>query len=428
MSSVINKKENSIVEISFDISVEDFKAALQKAFQNNSKKFNIPGFRPGKAPMAIVMKTYGEGVLYDEAIEIVASSSYVEAIKEYKLEPVSRPDIGEITEIGSDKGVKFTILVTVKPEVTLGEYKGIDATKKPVEVTGEQVDAELDKIRERNSRLHPVEDRAVLTGDTANIDYEGFNEGVPFEGGKGTGYDLKIGSNTFIPGFEEQVIGRSVNDEFDVNVSFPEDYHSEDLKGKAVVFKVKVNSVKVQELPAADDEFAKDVSEFDTLEEYKESLRKKLVETEEKKSEMDFEDQIFRKVLDNASVEIPEAMVENEITHMIEEQSQRMSSQGIKFEQYLQYIGQDMDAFKESIKGTAKDRVKTNLVIEAIGIKEEIKATPEEIDEEIKKIAELYKMKEEDIRSQCDGDFSYLENSVVIRKTIELLKSQAKSV
>ncbi len=427
MSSVITKKENSIVEIAFDISVEDFKEALSKSFHKNAKRFNVPGFRPGKAPMNIVTKYYGEGALYDDAIEIVANTAYTEAIEEHKLDPVSRPKIEDVTEIGSDKGAKFSITVTIKPEVTLGQYKGVEAAKADAEVTQEQVDAELDKVRERNARMIPIEDREALTGDTVNIDYEGFLNGVAFDGGKGTGYDLKIGSGTFIPGFEEQVIGRAVNDEFEINVSFPEDYQKEELKGKAVVFKVKVNTIKIKELPEADDEFAKDVSEFNTLEEYKDSLRAKLMETAQKKAEADFEDQVLARVVENATVEIPAAMVDNELDHMIEEQSQRMSYQGIQLEQYLQYVGQDMEAFREGLKESAENRTKTHLVIEAIGKAEAVEATKEEIDEEIKKIADQYKMKEEDIRKQFGEDQTYFAQNIVIQKTMDLLKSQAKA-
>ena len=426
MSSVINKKENSIIEIDFDISVEEFKEALRKSFQKNAKKFNVPGFRPGKAPMNIITKYYGEGALYDDAIEFVANTSYVQAIEEHHLNPVSRPEIGNITEIGSDKGVKFTIVVTVKPDVTLGQYKGIEVEKTVPEITAEQVEAELDKVRERNARMIPIEDREALTGDTVNIDYEGFLDGVPFDGGKGTGYDLKIGSGTFIPGFEEQVIGHANNDSFDVNVTFPEDYQKDELKGKAVVFKVTVNSIKVKELPLADDEFAKDVSEFNTLIEYKDSLRAKLMDTAQKKADADFEDKILAKVVENASVEIPAAMIENELDRMIDEQSQRMSYQGIQLEQYLQYIGQDMAAFREGLKDSAMNRVKTNLVIEAVGKAEAIEASPEEIDEEIRRIADQYKMKEEDIRKQFESDLSIFSQDVILRKAMDLLKAEAK--
>ncbi len=426
MSSVINKKENSVVEISFDVSAEDFGEALKKSFQKSAKKFNIPGFRPGKAPMKIVTKYYGEGALYDEAIEEIASSSYVKAIEEHKLDPVSRPEIGEITEIGSEKGIKFTITVTVKPDVTLGQYKGIEVSKAIVVVTDDQIEAELDKVKERNSRMIPVEDREVLTGDTANIDYEGSLDGVLFDGGKGASYDLAIGSGSFIPGFEEQVIGRPIGEEFSIDVTFPEDYHSEDLKGKSVVFKVVVNSIKVKELPVADDEFAKDVSEFDTLVEYKASLRAKLQDSAEKKAEIEFEDQLLSKVVENATIEVPATMIESELDRMIDEQSQRMSQQGIQIEQYLQYMGQDMDAFRDGLKDSATTRIKTNLVIESIGNAESVDVSEAEVDEEIGKLATKYNMKEEDLKKQFSGDNSYIKQGVIVRKTLDLLKAEAK--
>ena len=427
MSSVVNKKENSIVEIVFDISPEMFKDALNKSFQKNTKKFSIPGFRPGKAPMSLVTKYYGEGVLYDDAIEITANGAYIEAIEEHHLDPVSRPQIADITEIGSDKGIKFSILVTLKPDVTLGQYKGLEVVKSTPEITKEQIDAELDKVRERNARMIPVEDRTALTDDIVNIDYEGFLNGVAFEGGKGIGYDLKIGSGSFIPGFEEQVIGRALHDEFEIDVTFPEDYQKDELKGKAVVFKVKVNTIKIKELPVADDEFAKDVSEFNTLEEYTDSLRAKLMETAQKRADSEFENQIVGKAVENATVEIPDAMIESELDSMIEEQSQRMSYQGIELDQYLKYIGQDMEAFREGLKESAKTRAKTHLVIEAIGKAEGVEATSEEIDEEIKKIAEMYKMPEEDIRKQFGADSSYFSQDIIVRKTVELLKTEAKA-
>lgn len=425
MSTTINKKDNNLVEIAFEIPKEDFLEALKKAFQKNIKKFSIPGFRPGKAPMNIVTKYYGEGVLYDDAIEIIAEQSYVEAIKEYGLDPVSRPQIDEITEIGSDKGVKFTINVTVKPTVTLGDYKGVKVAKTPVEITDSQIDAELDKVRERNARMIPVEDRAVLSGDTANIDYEGFLDGKLFEGGKGSSYDLRIGSNTFIPGFEEQVIGRTLGEEFDVDVTFPEDYHSEDLKGKAVVFKVKVNSIKFKELPVADDEFAKDVSEFDSLAEYKDSLRAKLLETATKNAEIDYEESIVGQVVDGSTVEVPEIMIENETDKMVEEQTNRMKYQGIELEQYLQYIGQDMKAFREGLKVNASRRVKTNLVMEAIGKELAFEISDEDIEKEVNDISEQYHMNIEDIKAQFAGNDSYFRESITFKKTLEYLKNES---
>ncbi len=427
MSTTISRKDNSLVEIAFDIPKEEFSEALGKAYQKNIRRFSIPGFRPGKAPMNLVMKYYGEGVLYDDAIEYVAEKSYAEAVKEHGLDPVSRPQIEEIAEIGSDKGMKFTILVTVKPEVRLGDYKGIRVDRPQAGVTDSQVDAELERVRERNARMVPADDRAVLSGDTANIDYEGFLDGKPFDGGKGNSYDLRIGSNTFIPGFEEQVIGRSAGEEFEVNVTFPEDYHSEELKGKPVVFKVKVNGIKFRELPVADDEFAKDVSEFDTLAEYRESLKAKLLDTAEKNADSEFEESIVEKVVGDSSVDVPAIMVENELDKMIDEQANRMKYQGIEFEQYLQYIGQDKDSFRSSLQESAEKRVKTNLVMEAVGRELAFEITEEDIDAEVRAIADQYHMKPEDIRSTFDGNDQYFKESIVFKKTLNYLKEQASS-
>ncbi len=425
MSSTVNMTENSLAEIAFDVSKEDFAEALKAAFRKNIKRFAIPGFRPGKAPMNLVMKYYGEGVLYDDAIEYAAGKAFTEAVTEHMLEPVSRPEIDEITEIGSDKGMKFTIKVTVKPEVRLGSYKGLGITREQPEINDEQVEQELNKIRERNARMIPAEDRAALDGDTANIDYEGFLDGVPFEGGKGSSYDLRIGSGTFIPGFEEQVIGRNIGEEFDVNVTFPEDYHSEELKGKAVVFKAKLNGIKVKELPEADDEFAKDVSEFDTIAEYKESLRAKLIETAQKNADLDFEEKLVKAVVDGSEVSIPDVMTENETDRMIDEQSSRMKYQGIELEQYLQYMGQDMGSFRESLKETAFSRVKTNLVMEALGKELAFEVSDEDNENELNRIAEQYGLKAEDVKAQFSDDLSFIKGNVIFRKTIDYLKSEA---
>ena len=428
MSSTVKIGENSLAEIAFDISKEEFAEALNVAFRKNIKRFAIPGFRPGKAPMNLVVKYYGEGVLYDDAIEYTAEKAYTEAVSEHSLDPVSRPQIDEISEIGSDKGVKFTIKVTVKPEVELGEYSGLGITKDEPVISDEEVDKELEKVRERNARMIPVEDRAVLDGDTANIDYEGFLDGVPFDGGKGSSYDLRIGSGTFIPGFEEQVIGRNEGDEFDVNVTFPEEYHSEELKGKAVVFKVKLNSIKAKELPEIDDEFAKDVSEFDTIVEYKDSLRTKLTETALKNADIDFEEKLVKAVVDRSKVNVPDVMTENEIDRMIDEQASRMKYQGIELEQYLQYMGQDMQSFRDSLKEAALDRVRTNLVMESLGKKLAIEVSDDETDAEIARLSEQYGLKPEEIKAQFDGNLSFIKENVIFRKTIDYLKNEDSSV
>lgn len=428
MKSEVNMKEKSLAEIVFDVPPEEFKKALEKAFRKNSKKFSIPGFRPGKAPMNIVTKYYGEGVLYDDAVEDIAQSAYTKAIEEHSLDVVSKPEIDEISEIGSEKGIKFTIKVTVKPEVQLGEYKGVKVEKEELKISREDIEKELDGVRERNSRMVPADDREAREGDTANIDYEGFLDGESFEGGKGQGYDLRIGSNSFIPGFEDQVKGKKAGDEFEVNVTFPEDYHAENLKGKDVVFNVKLNSIKVKELPEADDEFAKDVSEFDTLEEYKKSLEEKLEKRERERIEKEFEENVIKKVVEGSSVEIPDTMIENEADRMVQEQATRMKQQGIELEQFLQYTGQKMEDFKQQMRESAQDSVKTKLVIEAIEKELDFEITQEEIDEQIEKMAEQYNMKVEEVKKQIPEDADFIKDSIKTTKTVEYLKNEAESV
>ena len=330
----------------------------------------------------------GEGVLYDDAIEFAATPAYAAAVTEHGLEPVSRPDM-DILEISRETGIKFTVTVTVKPEVALGLYQGVKAVMPEYPVSDEDVEKELVRIQERNSRLIPVEDRPVQDGDTANIDYEGFLEGVPFDGGKGASYDLKIGSNSFIPGFEEQIVGHSAGETFDIDVAFPEDYNSDELKGKAVVFTVTVNEIKARELPVLDDEFAKDVSEFDTLAEYKESLRVKQVESAESKAKAEFENNVVAAVVANATVDIPSVMVDQETDRMLDEQRNQMRYQGIELEQYLGYIGQTVDTFKEQMREAAENRVRTQLVLETISKAENVEASAEEIDAEIERMATL---------------------------------------
>ncbi len=428
MASLFEKKENNVVFMTIDVAPEVFAEALQRSFKKNVGRFNIPGFRKGKAPMNLVTKYYGEGVLYDDAIDFAATPAYAAAIAEHGLEPVSRPDM-DILEIGRETGLKFTVTVTVKPEVTLGQYMGVEAAMPEYPVSDEDVEKELTRMQERNSRMIPVEDRAVAEGDTANIDYEGFLEGVPFEGGKGSSYDLKIGSKTFIPGFEEQLIGRNAGEEISIDVTFPEDYNSEELKGKAVVFKVKINAVKVRELPVLDDEFAKDISEFDTLAEYKESLRARLLENNNHRANGLFEENVVMAAVKNAVIDIPAVMIEQEIDRMIDEQKHQMKYQGIELEQYLGYLGQTLDAYKAQMKEPAENRVRTQLVLEAIAKKEAIAATEEEIDAEIERMAVQYGMKSEDLKARiAPGENGFVQDSVIHRKTLEMLTAGAIKV
>ncbi|MBO4928077.1 MAG: trigger factor [Clostridiales bacterium] len=423
----IEKKDNNIVVISLEASQEEFKDAMMKSFNKNKNRFQIPGFRKGKAPYKLVKQYYGEGVLFDDAIDFVVNPAYAAAVKENNLQVVSRPEL-DIQEIGEDKGMKYTVTVTVKPEVELGQYEGVEAEYRYIAPTDETVEAELKRQQDRNGRMVPVEGRAVENGDTVTIDYEGFVDGVAFEGGKAEGYDLKIGSNSFIPGFEEQLIGHNVDEEFPITVTFPEEYHSEDLKGKEATFQIKLHAIKVKELPELDDDFAKDVSEFDSLDEYKADILKTQTEQAEKSAQDRFETEVVKAVCENAKVDIPECMVDTEVDNMIEEQSYRMRSQGIALETYLQYMGQTMDEYKAGLRTMAESRVKSSLVLEACGKAMNIEATDADIEEEAEKIASQYGMKKEDFLERIKENDSFLRDSIVGRKTVDALTSKAKKV
>jgi len=424
MASVLDKKENNVATLTIEVSPEEFVEALQRSFRKNAGKFNVPGFRKGKAPLGIVTKYYGEGVLYDDAIDFAATPAYSAAMVEYGLEPVDQPDM-DIQAIGREVGLKFTVTVTIKPDVQLGQYRGVEAVMPEYPVTDEDVERELTRVRERNSRMIPIEDRAVQDGDTANIDYEGFVDEVAFEGGKGASYDLKIGSNTFIPGFEEQLVGHNSGDEFDISVSFPEDYSSEDLKGKTARFHVKINAIKVRELPELDDEFAKDVSEFDTLAEYRESIRAKQAESNQNRAKGAFEDNVIQAVVKNATAEIPAVMIDHEIEHMIEEQNSRMQYQGINLEQYLGYMGQTMESFKEELRAPAETRVKTSLALDAIIKAESFEVSDEEINQEFERMAAQYGMKTEEIKERLGGNDGYIRENVIRQKAVAMLTEAA---
>jgi trigger factor len=424
----MEKKENNVVVLTIDVSPESFADALQRSFKKNAGRFSVPGFRKGKAPMHIVTKYYGEGVLYDDAIDFAANPAYLAAIAEHGITPVSRPDL-DIQSISRDEGMKFTVQVTVKPEVELGQYIGVEAVMPEYPVTDADVERDLSRTQERNARLVPVEGRGIETGDTANIDYEGLKDGVAFEGGTGASYDLKIGSNTFIPGFEDALIGKTAGDEFELPITFPEDYGHAELAGSAVVFNVKVNEVKFREMPVLDDEFAKDVSEFDTLEEYKASIRTKLEENAASRAKGAFEDNVVKAVVANATIDVPAAMIDSEVDQMVNEQSQQMRYQGFELEQYLGYIGQTIDSFRDQLRDSAETRVRTSLVLEAIAAKEDIQASEEEIDEEIGRMAQLYGMTKEDLKSRiAPGENSFVAESVVRNKTIALLTEKAVQV
>jgi trigger factor len=425
MASVLEKKDDNVVMLTIDVTPEAFGDALQRSFRKNVNRFMIPGFRKGKAPMNLVTKYYGEGVLYEDAIDFAANPAYAAAVKEHDIEPVSQPEI-DIVDIGREKGLKFTVLVTVKPEVTLGQYLEVEAVKPEYPVEDAAIEAELKRVQERNSRMIPVEDRPIQDGDTANIDYEGSVDGVPFDGGKGASYDLKIGSNTFIPGFEAQMIGHNSGESFDIQVQFPDDYGNEELAGKEATFAVTINSVKMTELPELDDEFAKDVSEFETLDDYKADLRKKQETNAENRANGIFEENVIKAVAANATVDIPHVMVDHEIEQMVEEQRGQMRYQGFELEQYLSYMGQTIDTYKEQMHEPAEDRVRTRLVLEKIAKEEAVAASEEEIEAEIEKMAAMYNMKAEDIKSRItDEKDNFVSETIIRRKTVELVVAKA---
>ena len=426
MASTIEKKEHSQVVISLEANKEEWNEALKKSYSKNKNRFQVPGFRKGKVPYQLVCQYYGEGVLFEDAINEIANAQYPEAVKEHDLKVVSRPEM-DVTDI-NDEGIKYTISVYVKPEFELGQYEGVEVPFKDQVVTDEDVDAEIERMRKRNASLEEVTDRAAQEGDTVTIDYEGFKDGVAFEGGKGEGYNLKLGSKSFIPGFEEQVAGHNVEDEFTIEVKFPEDYHAEDLKGADATFNVKIHAIKTEVVPELDDEFAKDVSEFDTLDELKADIRAKQQERADKDNKAAFENETVRAVCDNCEIDIPESMIQSEVEQMAQDQAARMSSQGIGLDMYLQYVGQTMDDFKKSLEPMARVRVKSSLVIEKIAAKLDPEVTAEEYEEELKTIANSYKIDVEEVKKSIGDDSAFLKDSIKARKTVEYLASKAVKV
>ncbi|MBE7035232.1 MAG: trigger factor [Ruminococcaceae bacterium] len=426
MSSVLDKKEKNTVEFTMTVAAETFRDAMDKSFRKNVKNITLPGFRKGKAPRKLIEKTYGEAVFYDDAIDIVFPAEYEAAIKELALEPVDMPRL-DVKEIGTDKDLVMTVSVTVKPEFELGEYKGIKLEEIVHTVSDADVDRELAQKQERNSRLVTVEDRAVKEGDIANINFEGFVDDVAFPGGKGENYDLTIGSGQFIPGFEEQIVGKAIGEEFDVNVSFPEEYHAEELKGKPAVFKVKVNGIQYKEMPELDDEFAKDVSEFDTLAELKADILAKLTEQAEKTAKQERENAAIDKLVEDTEIDVPDCMITNRVESMIRENNMRMAQQGISFEQYLSYMGSSVDQFKEMMRPNAEKQVKANLILEAIVKKEAFEITDEMVDDKIKEMAEMYHMEADKLKENItDNDKENIKADMQMEKAVALIVDNVK--
>ena len=425
MSMKLSKTENkNEVKLEFTIEASKFDEGIKKVYEKNKKYFNIPGFRKGKAPMHIVEKFYGDEVFYEDAFNEIVPEIFDEELKENNIEAVSRPDI-DITQMEKGKDLIFTAVVQTKPEVKLGKYKGIEIKKIEYNVSDEDIEHELGHMQEKNSRLVTIEDRAVENGDIAKIDFEGFVDGVPFEGGKAEGHELTIGSHTFIEGFEDQVIGMKIDEEKDINVTFPEEYFSKELAGKPAVFKVKVHEIKKKELPLLDDEFAKDVSEFDTLKELKEDIKKKLEHENEHRAKHETEDAVIKALADATEIDIPSGMIDTEIDNTAKDIEQRLSYQGVKFEDYLKMMGKTMDDFRKENETQAKENVKARLVIEAVIKAEKIEPTEEEVTEKIKEMAKNYNRKEEELIDNQQLK-EYIKENLKNEKAIDFLVENAK--
>ena len=425
MNCKVEKTENANeTKLELTIEAQKFDEAIKKVYFKSAKYFNIPGFRKGKAPMNIVEKYYGKEIFYEDAFNEVVPEELEKALEENKIEAVSRPDI-EVTQIGKGQDLIFTAILQTKPEIELGKYKGIEIKKIEYNVSDEDINHELEHMQEHNARIVTVEDRAVEKGDIAEIDFEGFVDGKAFDGGKGEGYDLEIGSNTFIPGFEDQVIGMKIDEEKDINVKFPEEYFSKDLAGKDATFKVKLHSIKKKELPKLDDEFAKDVSEFDTLEELKASIKEKQEEQNTERAKYETQEAVIKAICEKSKVEIPSGMIETETDNMIKNIETRLSYQGIKLEQYLKMMGKTEEEIRKEYEPQAIEGIKSRLALEAIIKAEKIEATEEEISEKLKEMAENYGKKEEELKEN-ENIKNYIKKGIESEKAIDFLVKNAK--
>ena len=425
MSLQVEKLEKNMAKLTIEVPAEKVEAALQNAYLKNRKQISVPGFRKGKVPRQMIEKMYGPEVFYDDAANALIQKAYPQAADECELEIVSRPTV-DIVQLEKGKPFIFTAEVAVKPEVTLGQYKGIEVEKADTTATDEEVAAELDKEREANSRTITVEDRAVQDGDMTVIDFEGFVDGKAFEGGKGTDYPLTIGSGAFIPGFEEKLVGAEIGKEVEVDVTFPEEYHAKELAGKPAVFKCTVKEIKVKELPELDDDFAQDVSDFDTLEEYKADVRKKVEEKKAADAKAKKEDAVIEKIIEGAAMEIPDAMVETQAERMVDEFAQRLQMQGLTMEQYLQFTGGNVQALVEQSKPQALKRIQSRLVLEAVVAAENLTASDEELDAELGRMAEQYKMEVEKLKEMfAEEDLKSVREDLAIQKAVELVTDAA---
>ena len=426
MSVQVENLEKNMAKLTIEVPAEELEKAIESAYQKQKKQISVPGFRKGKVPRAMIEKMYGAGVFYEDAANTLMQQNYPSAVDESGIDIVSRPTV-EVVQIEKGKPFIFTAEVAVKPEVTLGKYMGVTVTKIDTTVTDEEVDAALEQERNNNARTVTVTDRPVAEGDTAVIDFEGFVDGVAFEGGKGENHPLEIGSHTFIDTFEDQLVGKNAGDEVEVNVTFPEQYQAADLAGKPAVFKVKINEIKTKELPELDDEFAQDVSEFDTLAEYKEDLKKRLVEQKENEAKRTKEDEAIQKIIDKSKMDIPDAMIDTQCDTMIEEFAQRIAQSGLSMDQYLQFSGMTVDKLREQVRPEATTRIQSSLVLEQIAKDENIEITDEDIDAEIEKMAKAYGMEADKLKEYMgESEKKSMKNDLAIQKAVELVMDNVK--
>lgn len=418
----VNNKETNVVELEIEISAEDFEAAVQDTYLKARKNISLPGFRKGKAPRKLIEREYGEGVFYEDAVNNCAGKYVDEAVEEAKLDIVATPDVA-VTDLSKENGVKLLVTCTVKPEVTIENYKGIEIERVVEAVTDEDVDKRAQALCDRNARLVTVDDRAAQNGDIVTIDFKGFKDDVAFEGGEAEDFDLELGSGQFIPGFEDQIVGHSVGEDFDINVTFPDEYQVEELKGAPAVFKIKLKEIKFKEVPELDDDLIKDSTEFDTVDEYKADLRKSMEESAEKAADAEVENKLFDTLVENMKAEVPQVMYDNRINEMLQELAQRLAPQGISLQQYFQYTGQSLESAKRMYEEQAKKQVDLRLALEKIAQLENIEPSAEDIDAEYNRIAETYGMNVEEVKNIITEDG--IKNDVAVGKAVDFVKDNA---
>ena len=425
MSVQVENLEKSMAKLTIEVAADEFEAALNKAYQKSKNKINLPGFRKGKAPRAMIEKMYGAGIFVEDAANIIIPDAYESAAKESELEIVAQPEIA-VEQAEKGKPFIFTATVAIKPDVTLGDYKGIEVEKKEAEVSEDEISAEIDRVRESNARMITIDDRATQDGDTVVIDFDGYVDGEQFEGGKAEDYTLVLGSHSFIDNFEDQLVGKNIGDDVEVNVTFPEQYQAEELQGKPALFKVKIKEIKVKELPELDDDFAQDVSECDTLDAYKEEVKSKLVKTKEDDIKREKEDAVIEKIIENATMEIPEQMVDAQTRQMTQEFAQRLQSQGLSLEQYMQFTDLTPQKMQEELKPQALKRIQSRLVLEAVVEAEKIEATQEDIEKEIENMAKMYQMEADKLKELVgEEEKKQIALDMAVQKAVEFVVDAA---